>query len=340
MYRVQQTVSRLNGTDYPGAVLCRDVTIQRDDRRVSLRRGTALSDALSQIPEDSGDLVLHFLVPDEGDITQEMASEKLAASLSGDGLQSTDPHQGQVDLRAAVQGVLRVDSEEVVNVNRSGLALVATALDGRVVEPDETVAIVKASELLVHEPDLDRVISQSGSAPLIRVIPFTRSRVALIAGDRIRQTNLDVSSKHLAAGLRRFGADLVDVRKIPDDPEIIAETYLDLLNSGVELLLVAGSIVLDPEDPFLAALGHVDAELVRRGAPIDPGTMFWVAKRDETFMFGLASCEMYGRLSIIDLFLPYALAGQEIDNALISNLGYGGLLNDTHNARLPVAWRT
>jgi hypothetical protein len=108
---------------------------------------------------------------------------------------------------------------------------------------------------------------------------------------------------------------------------------------GTQVLGTAGSIVLDPEDPFLQALSRIDAKLVRRGAPIDPGTMFWVAYSGDVPFFGLASCEMYGKLSIIDLFLPYALAGQTIDNELISRLGYGGLLNDTHVVRRPASWR-
>jgi molybdopterin biosynthesis enzyme len=123
-------------------------------------------------------------------------------------------------------------------------------------------------------------------------------------------------------------------------PEEIARHYHELLRNNVELVLVAGSIVLDPQDPYLSALEHVDARLIRRGAPIDPGTMFWVAYAGDVPFFGLASCEMYGKLSIFDLFLPYALAGEPITNELISQLGYGGLLNDTQIARWPSSWRT
>jgi hypothetical protein len=324
--------------EFPGAVLCRDLTLNVGGKRTSLRRGTPLDDVLSQVPAEEG-AEIHVLVPDEGDITQEDASERIARRIAGVGLASTEPQQGQVDLRSATIGVLRVDPRVVEQINRSGLALVATGLDGRLVEPEEPVAIVKASELLVASADVDRVLAGIDEKPVIEVVPFSRSRVGLIAGNRIRDANLKVSSKHLAAGLERFGAELVDTRRASDDPDEIASIYRDLLEQGVELILVAGSIVLDPEDPFLQALEKVDARLVRRGAPIDPGTMFWVAYSGDTPFFGLASCEMYGRLSIFDLFLPYALASQPITNELISQLGYGGLLNDTQIARRPASWR-
>lgn len=340
MRRLRDHWSNLTATSHPGAVLCRDVALRGESGRVSLRRGTPLEEALEKIPDDAGDPELHFLAPDSDDITQEAASERVARQIVGSGLQSTEPHQGQVDLRAAGAGVLRINPDVVQNLNRTRLVLIATALDGRVVEAEETVAIVKASELLVSATDLDSVLNSLDEHPAIEVAPFTRRKVALIAGDRVREANLDVSSRHLAAGLERFGAELSDVRKIPDDPDGIASVYQELIESGVELILVAGSIVLDPEDPYLAALEKIDARLVRRGAPIDPGTMFWVATIGDIPVFGLASCEMYGKLSIIDLFLPYALAAQTIDNDLISRLGYGGLLADTHVARRPASWRS
>lgn len=339
MKRLQAPHSELAPDTHPDAVLCRDLTVHSNEGRVSLRRGTPLLEALKKLPDDAGDPVLHFLAPGPEDITQEAASERIVRVIAGNGLQPTEPHQGQVDLRAAAGGVLRIDADTVQRLNESRLTLIATGLDGRVVEPGETVAIVKASELLVSGPDIDALLDSSVQQPVVQVAPFTRQRVALIAGDRIREQNLKVSSKHLAAGLERYGAELSDVRKIEDDPETIARTYRELLESGIELILVAGSIVLDPEDPYLQGVERIDAELIRRGAPIDPGTMFWVARTDDVHIFGLASCEMYGRLSIIDLFLPYALADQTIDNALISRLGYGGLLNDTHMVRRPASWR-
>jgi hypothetical protein len=61
--------------------------------------------------------------------------------------------------------------------------------------------------------------------------------------------------------------------------------------------------------------------------------MFWVAYAGDVPILGLASCEMYGRLSILDLLLPYALAGEPITRGLLADLGYGGLLHTTQTAR-------
>ena len=54
--------------------------------------------------------------------------------------------------------------------------------------------------------------------------------------------------------------------------------------------------------------------------------------------FGLASCELYGRTSVLDLMLPYALAREPITAPLLAQLGYGGLLGNTMRARRRPGW--
>ncbi|MGH2460812.1 MAG: hypothetical protein ACRDIY_18300, partial [Chloroflexota bacterium] len=62
-------------------------------------------------------------------------------------------------------------------------------------------------------------------------------------------------------------------------------------------------------------------------------TMFWVADAGRTLFLGLASCELYGRRSVLDLVLPYAAAKEPISASLLADLGHGGLLEQTFAAR-------
>lgn len=316
-----------------GAVLCRDITVDGPAGRVVLRRGTELTDALRRLPQNDRVVRFEVVVPAADDLAQPTASHRLARAIAGPGVAVEAPHQGQVTLKAAQAGLLRVDARAVSRLNRSRAVLVATSLDGRVVEQGESVGIVKAPALFVAGPAVARMQAKVAGRPVVRVAPFRVRRVGLIAGERIRLVNLERSTPHLAAALAPFGAELAAVEHIPDDPAVIAATYRRLLADDVGFLLVAGSIVLDPGDPFLRALRRVGAKVARRGAPIEPGTMFWVAYAGDVPIFGLASCEMYGRLSILDLLLPYALAGEPITHELLADLGYGGLLLTTQSAR-------
>ena len=324
---------------FTGALLCRDLAVPSDGKLITLRRGLPLSEALLRLLQPAEGLEIAVVVPETGELAQPEASARCASGITGPGVTIDPPHQGQVNVRAASMGLLRVDREAVARLNRSGVALVATALDGRVVLAGEVVAIVKAPALFVEEATIERALAAVEGRPVIRVAPFHVQRVALVAGTRIRPSQLDVATRHLRLHLERFGAQLVAIRHLGhDDPKEIARTYRSFLGDGAQLLLIAGSIMLDPDDPFIVAARRIRARIAAVGAPIDPGTMFWIAYAGQVPLFGLASCELYGRLSVFDLLLPYALAGEPVTRSLLADLGYGGLLAETQQARRPPGW--
>ncbi len=321
-----------------GAVLRRDIVVQADGRH-QFRRGVPLSEVLSRAVLPIG-TALPVAAPETGELEQHVASRRIAEAIAGPGTTVDTPHQGQVNVRAAQLGVVRVDARRLQRLVRTGQALVATVLDGRVAEGGEVIAIAKAPALFVSEAGLARALAVLDNAPLVRVAPFRRRRVALLAGERVRPAAVDVAVRALGAKLQRLGAILDRAeRLVRDEPEAIAERISAWQRTGTEFVLTAGSILLDPDDPFLQALRRLGARMTVRGAPVDPGTMFWVAYLDTLPVFGLASCEMYGRISVFDLALPYALADERLDRALFAQLAHGGLLADTQLARMPQAWR-
>lgn len=325
------------GTDdlarFDGAVVCRDLKIELASGTRTIRRGTMVDLALRQALATQTGVTLDLLFPEPGDVEQPEASRRVAAALVGDGASADPPHQGQVIVHAARTGVARVQGDIVRLVNAQRAFLVATALDGRVVESGDTLAVVKAARLWLSAAEVDNTLAAIDRPATIRVAAFRARRAAFIAGPRTRVGNIEVASENLQRVLARYGTDLVATRQIDDDPGTIASVYREQVAAGVEIILIAGSIVLDPGDPFLVALAAAGGRTTCLGAPIDPGTMFWVGYLEDTVILGLASCEMYGRVSVLDLVLPYAVAGQPVSSDLLADLGYGGLLDQTFSAR-------
>jgi len=323
----------------PGALLCRDLSLVGTAPRLTVRRGTPLDNTLARLPDGFDGLEIAIVVPAPGDVAQPDASALLARHVAGPGLLLNPPHQGQVNVRAAGPGLLRVRADQVARLNRTGVVLLATALDGRVVEANETLAIVKAPALFVPRQRIERALVSLGGESVLRVAPFRGTRVGILAGTRVGPANLAVAVDRLGASLARYGAAVTGVRHLEEDePRGIAVAYRLLLEAGAEVVLVAGSIVLDPGDPFMLAARRIGGRFVARGAPVDPGTMFWLAYIGPVPLLGLASCELYGRVSVLDLLLPYALAGEPITHGLMGGLGYGGLLSETQAARRPKGW--
>ncbi|MCS7246256.1 MAG: hypothetical protein NZ696_01440 [Thermomicrobium sp.] len=322
-----------------GAVLRRDVVVEGDGRR-QFRRGTPLREVLAS-PGLTPGIRVPIAAPVPGELEQHAASRRIAVAIAGPGTVLDEPHQGQVNVRAATFGVVRVEERRLQRLVGTGRALVATVLDGRVAEAGEVIAIAKAPALFVPGQALERALALLGGEAVVRVAPFRARRVALLAGERVRPAALTIATQVLGEKLQRLGASLeVSERLERDDVSTIAERTAQWRGAGIELILTAGSILLDPDDPFLRALQRLRARLALRGAPVDPGTMFWVAYLDDVPIVGLASCEMYGRISVFDLALPYALAREPLDRVLFARLAHGGLLEDTQSARLPRAWRT
>ncbi len=316
-----------------GALVCRDLPLATGAGPASIRRGAIVDDTLcSTLAKHSG-ARLEVVVSEPGELEQGEASLQFARSIVGDGLTVDPPHQGQCVVRAMTTGVLRVCSNRVARVNRHCAILLVTALDGRVVDEADTVAIVKAAQLWTPLAELERARRLAGPRPFLRVAPFTARFAGFLAGPRIRPTNFAMAAENLRGLLGSFGVDLVTAQRVSDDIPSIVTAYRQCLDLGAEIILIGGSIVLDPSDPFVVALEEIHATLECRGAPIDPGTMFWVAYAGPTVLFGLASCELYGRRSILDLVLPYAVAKEPITHALLADLGYGGLLDQTFAAR-------
>ncbi|HVC32715.1 MAG TPA: hypothetical protein VNL16_04320 [Chloroflexota bacterium] len=316
-----------------GALVCRDLPISTAAGPASIRRGTLVDAALCLTLAKQAGAQIAVVLPEPGELAQSEASHQFAHAVVGPGLTVDPPHQGQCVIHATTRGLVRVCPTSVVRINRRGAILFATALDGRVVAEGDTVAIVKAADLWTASDSLTRSLRAARTTPVLRVAPFAARKAAFLAGERIRPRNFTAAAENLRGLLAGFSVELALTQRVADDPSAIADAYRRCLDEGVEIILVGGSIALDPGDPFLVALERIEAELACRGAPIDPGTMFWVAHAGPAVVFGLASCELYGRQSILDLLLPYAVAKEPIDRALLAELGYGGLLDQTLRAR-------
>ncbi len=322
-----------------GALVCRDLSLPSANNASTIRRGTVVDGALRKTLSRYPGLQLDVVCPEPGDIEQPTASRLVAEALAADGIQLESPHQGQVIVRALRDGLLRVRGDVIIRLNALGTFLVATALDGRLVAAGDTIAVVKAARLWMASNDVTLAIEAARPGDVLRVAPFSLRRAAFVVGSRVRAGGVRGAIESLGRTLAAYGTELAETVRVSDEPAEIASTLEDLARRGTEIVLVAGSIVLDPGDPFIVGLESLRARITVRGAPIDPGTMFWVAYVGEMVVFGLASCEMYGRLSVLDLTLPYALAREEIDVTLLSELGYGGLLDQTFSARRRVPLR-
>ncbi|MBA2276664.1 MAG: hypothetical protein H0W06_02770, partial [Chloroflexia bacterium] len=138
-----------------------------------------------------------------------------------------------------------------------------------------------------------------------------------------------------------FGGSVLRFEDLPNDPAAVARAIDGQIADGARLVLAGGGNTIDPLDTALSALPSVGASIVRFGAPVHPGSMFWLAytaptaTRTATPIFNLSSCSMYSKATVADLVLPWIMAGEHVTGADIAAIGYGGLLERDMGWRFP-----
>lgn len=307
-----------------GSVLASDARGERGP--VVLRKGTRLKDEhRAQLAALRG-ATLHLVELDEGELAQDEVARRLARAIAGPGVLVDQPRQGQVRLRAAVRGLLRVRAEAVAAVNRLSPLLCFTLAGGQVVVEGDEVAGTKSAALATPERTLAQAeAAVAREAPVLEIAPFQRRRIGVLVTDRLEPKSRALVVEAIRRKIAWFGSELLAVSDVTHERDAVAQALRDFLGEGADLLLVSGANALDPLDPALMALTSLGGGVERAGVPAHPGSMVWVGEIASVSVLGIATCAGFGKNTSLDLLLARTLAGEEAARAA-DELGHGGLV--------------
>ena len=283
--------------DLAGRILCHDAG--------DLRKGHTLrAEDLATLFDGRDEVHLLELGPD--DVGQTEASSRLAEALRSWGVVALLSGHRHV-LRAMNRGLLDVDAAALRRMNAIPGIAVYTRRNGDVVEADQVIAHAQITPLAIERRGLEEAEQIAREQPLLRLRPFVpRDAVLWKRDDRLVSPLTEL--------LRRFGSELRAVLDLPGDAAAIRASFLA---HEAPLLLIAGTNALDPLDPVFVALEALGATILRRGIPVHPGTLLWIATRGDTTIVGLPPCGLKGAFELV---LPRLLAG----DTDFSPLGHGG----------------
>lgn len=311
----------------PGSILCHDVRDPAQTRTVVLRKGRRLDESDLVRLRDLSYGEVHLLVPESGDLLEDEAAARLAATIAGDGVRLTEPHYGQVNLIASRRGWLNVSQCGVEQVNLTDGALLFTSHGERPADEGDVIGGVKCAPLVLAgatSASVDAFCAEHG--PVVSVEPFPARSVALVALDRLGETTLDRAQKALGASVAWFGSRLDPVVIVPARGSAPADAYRRAVSAGASAILVAGASATDPLDAAFEGLRQAGGTVDQIGIPIEPGTACWTGRLGEAQVLGLASCELFGRPGAVDLLLPRLILGEPLTKGLIARLAGGGLV--------------
>lgn len=263
-----------------------------------------------------------------GQVHEDEAVARIAKAVAGENLVLTDPSEGRISLKAASDGLLKINREALNAANSIEHVVLATLHGNRMVKAGDTVAGVKIVPLVVEKSTVEAVEEIGAATPgIIAVQPLQRLKIALVVtGNEVFYGRIqDKFAGLFADKIAAYGAELIGTCYQPDDCPRIAAAILDFKEQGADVVIATGGMSVDPDDVTPEAIRCTGARVVSYGSPVLPGAMFMLSYLDGTAVLGMPACGMYSRVTVFDLVFPRILAGEILTKADIAAMGYGGL---------------
>jgi Probable molybdopterin binding domain len=269
---------------------------------------------------------IHITRLDPNDVHEDEAARRLATAIAGGGVHLSEPRQSRINVIARERGLLRIDGERLTALNRLPGVLIFTLIDRLAVLSGKVLAGVKIAPIAIDESIIARAEAIAAGEPIVKVDPFHPLKVGVISTEGLTGRPRDRFQSSLREKIAWYGGSVLGFTDVANNPDEVASAIRESLSKGADLVLTGGGDTIDPLDAALLALDAIGAELVTFGAPVHPGSMFWLAYRGDVPIFNLASCSMYSRATSADLILPWIMAGERVTADSIAALGFGGLL--------------
>ena len=301
----------------PGLVLTRDLG--------SLKKGRVLSDADVRAIQAAVWKEVDVLELEPGDVHEDPAGKRLASAVAGQGITVGEVDGGSYPLVSARRGLVELDAARLAEINLVPDLAAYSHPRGYVAVEGAVVGRVKVIPFVTSEERLRRA-EQIASGGVIRVRPFVPRRAALLVHEQIAENALERARRSFQEKLSFFGSKLESARAVAGTPMALGEAIKEEQRKGIELLVLAGSRSMDPQDPVLQALEVAGARMERHGVPAYPGTLLWVAYLGDVPILGAPGCGIFTRATSLDVLLPRLMAGDRMGAAQIAELSAAGIV--------------
>ncbi len=316
--------------DAVGHVLCHDLTqiIKDQYKDARFRKGHMVTQEDIPVLLSMGKAHLYVWEMTPGMLHENDAAERLYALCANDHMDRSEVKEGKIELRAACDGLFRVNSEKLIAVNSVEDIMIATRKGGTAVRKGDKLAGMRVIPLIIPEEKLQSAEAAAGDTPLLELRPWVRKTAAIVAtGSEVKNGLIqDTFTPVVRDKLAAYGIETISVSYSGDGVEHVAGAVAEARATGADVILCTGGMSVDPDDNTPGGIKASGAKIVTYGAPVLPGAMFLLGYYDDgTPVMGLPGCVMYAGATIFDLVLPFVAADVPVERRQIVTLGEGGL---------------
>ncbi len=314
-----------------GHVLCHDLTriVPGKEKGVAFAKGHVVQK--EDIPKllEMGKKHLYVWEKETGMLHENEAADILYHLCAGRHMTPSAVKEGKIDVLAACDGLLCVDTEALRRLNSLGEMMIATRHHNSPVRRGEKLAGTRVIPLVIEESKMEAAQTLLGTKPILNLHPFVPGKkVGIVTtGSEVASGLIeDKFTPVLRKKIAEYGAVELGQVTLDDNDNAVTQAILDFVRQGADLVLCSGGMSVDPDDKTPLAIKNTGARVVSYGAPVLPGAMFMLAYTESGVpIVGLPGCVMYAKRTIFDLILPRLVADVPVHAADLAALGNGGL---------------
>ena len=326
--------------DAVGHVLCHDMTqiIKDQYKDARFRKGHIVTEEDIPVLLSMGKEHLYVWEMNENMVHENDAAERLLALCGQENMTRSEVKEGKIELKAACDGLFRVDSRRLVAVNSLEEIMIATRHGNTAVKKGDKLAGMRVIPLVIEEEKLKAAKAAAGEEPLLELLPYVKKTAAIITtGSEVKKGLIqDTFTPVVRDKLAAYGIETIFITYSGDGVDNVAGAISEARNTGADMILCTGGMSVDPDDNTPGGIKQSGARIVTYGAPVLPGAMFLLGYfEDGTPIMGLPGCVMYAGTTIFDLALPRIAAGVEMTKADFAVMGEGGLCLDCKPCHWP-----
>ena len=244
--------------------------------------------------------------------------------------------EGKINFNSSINGILKVDSEKLFELNMLGEISFATLPNNIPVKKGELVGGARIIPLVIEKEKMDRAKSLIKD-PILNVRPYKKYKVGIIAtGNEVFYGRIeDKFGPVILEKLKPYNSEIIGQAFCPDDKEIIKEKAREFLDKGATMIIFTGGMSVDPDDMTPTSIIELGGELISYGAPVLPGSMFLLSYLGDIPMMGLPGCVMFAKKTVFDLVLGRVMTGERLTKADIMRYATGGLCQSCEVCHYP-----
>jgi formylmethanofuran dehydrogenase subunit E len=273
-------------------------------------------------------------------VHEDDCAKAFASAMSGVGVVTDgEPHEGKVTLKAAHDGLFRVNTDALYAFNLCPGVMAASRSGWTVVKEGAEVAGTRAIPLYLQRNDFVRAMQvlDSSEVPLFSVLPLRKAKVGvLITGDEVFSGKIeDRFEEIIRRKVTALGSEVHRAILVPDNREMIRDNARTLLDDGCNIIITTAGLSVDPDDVTRHGLVDAGAHDMLYGAPLLPGTMTLIGKIGTARLLGVPACALFFKHTSLDLILPRLLADVDVTRDDLARMGEGGMCLGCANCTFP-----